>query len=73
MALFADMSAPSESLILSGTVDNAIRIGEYLIPHAKAAFAEMGPMKSSSRQKRSYGGSNIKVPATSLSASCIRL
>jgi hypothetical protein len=42
MALFADMRAPWESVIVSGTVDNAIRVGEHLIPNAKAAFAEMG-------------------------------
>ncbi|MGA2185794.1 MAG: YfjI family protein [Bryobacteraceae bacterium] len=42
MALFADRSAPWETPILRGCLASAISIGRYLIPHAKAAFAEMG-------------------------------
>jgi replicative DNA helicase len=42
MALYADTSTPWTIPILRGTVENAIRIGKYLIPNAKAAFAEMG-------------------------------
>ena len=42
MALFADTSAAWDVPISQETVANAIRIGRYLIPHAKAAFAAMG-------------------------------
>jgi len=42
MVLMAHTSAPWESTILGATFDRAIRIGKYFIPHARAAFAEMG-------------------------------
>jgi len=42
MADLAGISAPWEMPIPPETVERAIRIGRYLIPHAKAAFAEMG-------------------------------
>jgi len=42
MALLADTPAPWATPISQGTVENAIRIGRYFIPHAQAAFAEMG-------------------------------
>jgi replicative DNA helicase len=42
MAVFAGTPAPWEYPISRETVANAIRIGKYLIPQAKAAFAEMG-------------------------------
>src|SRR5262249_34834790 len=42
MADLAGISAPWEIPIPPETVERAIRIGRYLIPHAKAAFAEMG-------------------------------
>ena len=42
MADLAGLSAPWEIPIPPETVERAIRIGRYLIPHAKAAFAEMG-------------------------------
>lgn len=42
MAKFADSSDPWDVPISQETVANAVRIGRYLIPHAKAAFAAMG-------------------------------
>jgi hypothetical protein len=42
MATYAGAPAPWDELISRETVDNAIQIGKYLIPHAKAAYAEMG-------------------------------
>ena len=42
MAELAGVPAPWEISIPPETVDRAIRIGRYLIPHAKAGFAEMG-------------------------------
>jgi hypothetical protein len=42
MAKFACSNAPWEIPISRETLECAIRIGMYLIPHAKAAFAEMG-------------------------------
>src|SRR5207249_902558 len=42
MADLAGISAPWEIPIPPETVERAIRIGRYLIPHASAAFAEMG-------------------------------
>ena len=42
MARFAGSTAPWEIPISGETLESAIRIGRYLIPHAKAAFAEMG-------------------------------
>jgi hypothetical protein len=42
MVLLAHTNAPWEVTILGTTVERAIRIGKYLIPHARAAFAEMG-------------------------------
>jgi replicative DNA helicase len=42
MAAFANSRSPWEFPITSQTIENAIEIGKYLIPHAKAAFAEMG-------------------------------
>ena len=42
MALLADTDAPWKTPIVRATVENAILIGRYLIPHARAAFAEMG-------------------------------
>jgi hypothetical protein len=42
MAAFAGRPAPWDSPISLETVNGAIQIGGYLIPHAKAAFAEMG-------------------------------
>jgi replicative DNA helicase len=42
MVLMAHTSAPWEETILRATLERAIRIGKYLIPHARAAFAEMG-------------------------------
>ena len=42
MALLAGTNAPWETPVSATTVEHAIWIGSYLIPHAKAAFAEMG-------------------------------
>jgi hypothetical protein len=42
MAEFAGTDAPWSEMISLAAVEAAIRIGKYLIPHAKAAFAEMG-------------------------------
>jgi Protein of unknown function (DUF3987) len=42
MAEFAGTDAPWNEPISLPTVEGAIWIGKYLIPHAKAAFAEMG-------------------------------
>jgi hypothetical protein len=42
MVAQAHTSAPWDSTILGATFERAIRIGEYLIPHARAAFAAMG-------------------------------
>jgi hypothetical protein len=42
MASFAGTATPWDMSISLGTVERAILIGKYLIPHAKAAFAEMG-------------------------------
>jgi replicative DNA helicase len=42
MANLAGVFAPWEIPIPPETIERAIRIGRYLIPHAKAAFAEMG-------------------------------
>ena len=42
MGEHAGREAPWDSLISLGTVERAIRIGEYLIPHARAAYATMG-------------------------------
>ena len=42
MALMANTPSPWETPISPETVERAIRIGRYLIPHAQAAFAEMG-------------------------------
>jgi replicative DNA helicase len=42
MALSAHTNVPWDSAIRRVTVECAIRIGKYFIPHAKAAFAEMG-------------------------------
>jgi replicative DNA helicase len=39
---FADRKAPWEVPVEAQTVADAIKIGRYLIPHAKAAFAQMG-------------------------------
>ncbi len=42
MAASAATPAPWNDPISQAAVENAIRIGRYLIPHARAAFAEMG-------------------------------
>ena len=42
MAAHADAPAPWEIAISQDSVVRAIRLGEYLIPHARAAYAEMG-------------------------------
>jgi hypothetical protein len=42
MVAQAHTNAPWESTILGATIERAIRIGQYLIPHARAAFAAMG-------------------------------
>jgi DNA primase (bacterial type) len=42
MATYANVPAPWAFPIQLETISNAIRIGEYLIPHAKAAYAVMG-------------------------------
>jgi hypothetical protein len=42
MAEHADADEPWAFPISKETIEKAIRIGEYLIPHAKAAYAEMG-------------------------------
>jgi len=42
MADFVGTAAPWDHPISRETIDNAVQIGEYLIPHARAAFAEMG-------------------------------
>jgi replicative DNA helicase len=42
MVLQAHTSAPWEATIMDATVERAIRIGRYFIPHARAAFAAMG-------------------------------
>jgi len=51
MARFAGTDAPWEEEISLATVEGAIRIGKYLIPHAKAAFAEMGADESVEKAK----------------------
>jgi replicative DNA helicase len=42
VAAFAGESTPWEIPVSPQTVEHAIAIGRYLIPHAKAAYAEMG-------------------------------
>ena len=42
MADFSSNSAPWESPIETETLDDAIRIGRYLLSHARVAFGEMG-------------------------------
>jgi hypothetical protein len=42
LAEFAGSDASWRNPILSKTINEAIRIGKYLIPHARAAFAMMG-------------------------------
>jgi|CXWL01.1.fsa_nt_gi hypothetical protein len=42
MAQHSRSAAPWDVPIASETVETAVRIGEYLIPHARAAFALMG-------------------------------
>jgi replicative DNA helicase len=42
MAAFSSSRSPWEFSITLETIEHAIEIGTYLIPHAKAAFAEMG-------------------------------
>jgi replicative DNA helicase len=42
MAAHADAPAPWEIAISQDSVVRAIRLAEYLIPHARAAYAEMG-------------------------------
>jgi hypothetical protein len=42
MAEHADSKEPWRDQISKETIDRAISIGEYLVPHAHAAFAEMG-------------------------------
>ncbi len=51
MAALASIPAPWDHPIPEATVHNAIRIGKYLIPHAKAAFAEMGADEFVARAK----------------------
>jgi hypothetical protein len=38
----ANVAAPWQMAIGIGSVERAIRLGEYLIPHARATYAEMG-------------------------------
>jgi len=42
MAALAGSASPWDIPIAIETIENAISFGKYLIPHAKAAFAEMG-------------------------------
>ncbi len=42
VAQYAEKGQSWEVPVAVGTLEDAIRIGQYLIPHAKAAFAEMG-------------------------------
>ncbi len=42
MAKHAAGPAPWDIAMSDGTIEGAIRVGKYLIPHAQAAFAEMG-------------------------------
>src|SRR3989442_187310 len=42
MVTHAGNPTPWETLLIVDTVRRAIQIGEYLIPHAHAAYAEMG-------------------------------
>jgi hypothetical protein len=51
MAEHAGADAPWELPVSEATVEHAIRVGMYLIPHAKAAFAEMGPDETVERAK----------------------
>ena len=42
MAALAGSASPWDIPIALETIENAISLGKYFIPHAKAAFAEMG-------------------------------
>jgi len=52
MAENCEDTAPWEISVSAATVENAISIAEYLIPHAKAAFAEMGADDMQDHAKR---------------------
>ena len=42
MAEFVSVADPWDAPIAAATIERAIRIGLYLIPHARAAYADMG-------------------------------
>ncbi|MDP6117922.1 MAG: YfjI family protein [Planctomycetota bacterium] len=46
MAKHVYETSPWEKLIDAETVSNAVKVGRYLIPHAQAAYAEMGADKT---------------------------
>lgn len=52
MASLAGDEAPWEIHIPGDTIEHAIRLGKYWIPHAKAAFAEMGADPVQDQAKR---------------------
>jgi hypothetical protein len=55
MAEYADTECPWVAPVSSATMEGAIRIGKYLIPHAKAAFAQMRADEAVENAKKILG------------------
>ena len=51
MAEYGETGFPWDFAVSADTIERAIRIGRYLIPHAKAAFAEMGADEAVAKAK----------------------